>query len=57
MDDIRYDINGYIYKFTNVRLDGGIPYGYCKRLNKWAWLYQNGIFIDGEGAVKGLKLD
>lgn len=54
---IRYDVNGYIYKFENVRMEGGIKYGYCRKLKKNAWLYSNYIQFEGEYLVHAKRLE
>ena len=48
-DYICYRINGRIYRFEHVVMDGGIPYGYCARLRKHAWLYPTCVVFEGKG--------
>lgn len=50
-NDIIYLINGRIYRFTNIRNDGGVPFGYCSKLRKKGWLYPNFIQFEGENGV------
>ena len=38
-----YDINGRKYTFTIEYTDGGVPYGFCRKLNEWGWLYDSYI--------------
>ena len=38
-----YDINGREYNFILLTIDGGVKYGFCKRLGKHAWLYDGYI--------------
>lgn len=39
-----YLINGRKYVYENIYLDeNGIPYGYCKKLRIWSWLYPNAV--------------
>ena len=54
---VRYDVNGYIYRFENIRVDGGIEYGYCRRLKKHAWLYPDYIQFEGEYLVRAKRLE
>ena len=34
--------------FINVHKEGDGTRGYSSKLRKWAWLYSNGIHIDGQ---------
>lgn len=45
---MRYNINGRIYEFIVVKLDNKIPYGYCYKLHKYAWLYPDKVVTVGE---------
>ena len=46
---VSYIINGRKYTFVNIHMDGGVEYGYCKRIRKWGWLFPNFIqFEDGD---------
>lgn len=39
-----YEINGRKYKFENIYIDEtGVPYGYCRKTRRWAWLYLNAV--------------
>lgn len=38
-----YEINGRKYTFVVDCTDGGVPYGFCKRLGEWGWLYDDHI--------------
>lgn len=40
---MKYEINGYRYTFEDIYLDNGVPYGYCRKLGIWAWLYRDSI--------------
>ena len=51
----RYNINGRIYEFIVKKLDDGIPYGYCYKIHKWAWLHDNYIH-DEDGNTVSAKL-
>lgn len=41
-----YNISGKLYSFDVTCTDGGIPYGYCKKLKKWGWLFKGYIQLD-----------
>lgn len=43
MKDVKCEINGLIYRFTNVVNDGGVPYGYCSKLRQHAWIHEKFI--------------
>lgn len=46
--ELMCDINGRTYVFVIHKIDGGVPYGFCKKLHKWAWIHENYIqFKDG----------
>ena len=47
----RYNINGRIYEFIVIKLDDGIPYGYCYKTKKYAWLYPDMILTEDKTPV------
>ena len=52
----RYNINGRIYTFIVVKLDNGIPFGYCYKLGKYAWLYPDKVVAEGENPVEAIEV-
>lgn len=53
---LRYNINGRIYEFIVTKLDDGIPYGYCYKLHKWAWLYPDSVHAEGENRIAAIQI-
>ena len=45
---MKYDINGRVYEFIVIKIDNGMPYGYCYKTKKYAWLYPDSIITEGE---------
>lgn len=54
--EIVYDINGFKYKFVNIRNNGGVKYGYSPRKKRWAFLFPTYIQFEGESIVMAKKV-
>lgn len=55
-----YEVNGHIYVYENIYLDdSGLPYGYCKKNRRWAWLYPDAVSIYGVDVelIPAIKID
>lgn len=52
-----YIVNGETLHFTNVSLhDGYHYYGFCKKKNSWAWLYDNCLQFEHERTLQRAKM-
>lgn len=50
-EKIQYEINGRIYTFTRVCMDGGLKRGYNAKRRNWAYLYPTFVWFDNEQPV------
>lgn len=55
--EIKYLINGRIYTFKILKIDGGIPYGRCYKTKSEGWLYDDHIFIKDKGIFMAEKIE
>lgn len=53
--EIVCNVNGRIYSFIVRKIDGGVPYGFCKKLRKWGWIHDDYIQLE-DGVIHRSKI-
>jgi hypothetical protein len=56
---MKYEINGYRYKFEKIYNDNGVFYGYCYKAKMWAWLYEDhiAIYAKDKGIIPATRIE